>query len=369
VSVPLAGAPSAWWYATRGSGTVALVLLTASVVVGVVDLGRWRSQRWPRFVVDGIHRTVSLLAVAMVVVHVITTVADGFTSIGLLDAVFPFASSYRPLWLGLGAVSFDLLIAVTLTSVLRRHIGHRTWRAVHWAAYACWPLALLHGLGTGTDTPVAWMLLVSLLCLLAVIAAVGWRVAIAWPEDDRKRSLAGALGAAALLALVLWTAAGPLAGNWASRAGTPATLLASVGSAPPSAGSAGASDRAASALRIPFTSHLAGTVSQRAAAGGNVVVDIRARVRAGTAASLEVKIEGQPLGGGGVAMSASRVTLGPTSEPRLYSGRVTALRGSRVLASASNGRTTLRLQLDLSLDQESGRVTGTVDAQSAGGES
>ena len=159
--------------------------------------------------IDGLHRTVSLLAVAVVGVHVLTTVADGFTPIGLKDAVIPFASPYRRLWLGLGTLAFDLLLAVTLTSVLRRRLGHRAWRAVHWTAYACWPLALIHGLGTGTDTPVPWMLLLSAACLPRVLVAVGWRVAAAWPEDSGRRTLAGAVRGGRVAGARLWVAAGP----------------------------------------------------------------------------------------------------------------------------------------------------------------
>jgi sulfoxide reductase heme-binding subunit YedZ len=149
----LAAGPSPFWYLTRGAGAVALLLLTASVVLGIVDFSRWRSDRWPRFVTDRLHRNVSMLALVIIALHIVTTVADGFTPIGLKDAVIPFLSPYRPLWLGLGALAFDLLVAVAVTSMLRRRLGYGAWRAVHWTAYACWPLALVHGLGTGTDTP------------------------------------------------------------------------------------------------------------------------------------------------------------------------------------------------------------------------
>jgi DMSO/TMAO reductase YedYZ heme-binding membrane subunit len=371
MTVLLASAPSLWWYATRGAGAAALVLLTASVVLGVVDVGRWQSPRWPRFVVDGLHRTVSLLAVAMVAVHVVATVADSFTSIGLSDAVIPFASSYRPLWLGLGALSFDVLLAVAVTSMMRRRIGHRAWRAVHWAAYACWPLALLHGLGAGTDTPVAWMLLLTLACLAPVLAAAGWRAAAAWRDDPRKRALAGALAGASLLALVLWTASGPLGPRWASRAGTPATLLASVGAAPSGSAAPATSNTAnasAPSLRFPFTSHLGGAVHQRSLAGGDILVDIRSRL-SGPPARLEVQIQGQPLGDGGVAMRASRVALGPPASPLRYRGQVTALGGSRLTARVGDGTTTVELHLDLAIDQVTGRVRGTATARSLGGSS
>jgi methionine sulfoxide reductase heme-binding subunit len=147
----LAAGPSPFWYLTRGAGAVAMLMLTASVALGILDLSRWRSDRWPRFLTDALHRNVSMLALVLVAVHVITTVADGFAPIGLQDAIIPFLSPYRPLWLGMGAIAFDLLLAVMVTSLLRRHLGYRAWRVVHYAAYACWPLAMLHGFGTGSE--------------------------------------------------------------------------------------------------------------------------------------------------------------------------------------------------------------------------
>ena len=363
----VASAPSAYWYSTRGAGIVALLLLTASLAMGIVDLSRWQSVRLPRFVLDGLHRTLSLLAVAMVAIHVVTTVADGFTPIGLTDAVIPFASPYRPLWLGLGTLSFDLLLAVTLTSVLRRRIGHRAWRATHWAAYACWPLALIHGLGTGTDTPLPWMLLLSAACLLVVLVAVGWRVVTAWPDDSGRRTLAGALGATGLLALIIWMVGGPLGPNWASRAGTPAPLLASVGADP----AAGTTVHVASAasLAIPFSADLSGSMHERIATSSNLaVLQIRSSLSGGAKGKLGIQIEGVPLGSGGVSMQASRVTLGTRSEPSLYRGRLIQLRGGRLLASLSDGKSVIQLNVNLSIDQASQRVTGTVAARSVAGQ-
>ena len=367
MTLVMASAPSAYWYATRGAGIVALLLLTASVVMGIVELSRWQSERLPRFVLDGLHRTLSLLAVAMVVIHVLTTVADGFTPIGLKDAVIPFASPYRPLWLGLGTLAFDLLLAVTLTSILRRRIGHRAWRAVHWTAYGCWPLALVHGLGTGTDTPLPWMLLLSAACLVAVLVAVGWRVATAWPEDSGRRTLAGALGAAGLLALALWVAAGPLGPNWAARAGTPAPILASVGAG--SGSGASPRDASASQLPIPFSSRLSGVVRQRIAAGsGLAVLNIRTSLHGATQGTLGIQIQGEPLSDGGVSMQGSRVTLGPPGEPSLYRGRLIQLNGGRLLANLSDGEAVVQVNASLSVDQATQRVTGRASAQSIGGQ-
>src|SRR5579859_4591881 len=176
----VASGGKAMWYLTRGTGLMALLLLTASMVLGIVEVNRWQSSRWPRFVTAGLHRNLSLLSVAFVSLHTTTTVIYGFAPIGWLDAVIPFRSPYRPLWLGLGALSTDLLIAMIGTSLLRGRLGYRAWRAVHWSAYACWPVALLHGMGTGTDIRLGWGTALNLLCLVAVLAAVWWRLSGAW---------------------------------------------------------------------------------------------------------------------------------------------------------------------------------------------
>lgn len=227
LTVPLgAVGPSTYWYLTRSTGAVALLLLTLSVALGVAGVSRFSSPRWPRFVVDSLHRNVSLLALAFLLLHILTAVLDSFAPISLLDAFIPFAGSYRPFWLGLGAVAFDLLLAVTLTSFLRRRLGYGAWRATHWLAYACWPIALLHGLGTGSDVKSTWLLALNILCLAVVALAVGVRAITGWPEHARVRGAALGTTAAFTLFLVLWLPGGPLGHGWAHRSGTPTSLLA-----------------------------------------------------------------------------------------------------------------------------------------------
>ncbi len=364
MSLPIAAGPSAYWYATRGAGIAALVLLTASVALGILDLSRWQSERWPRFVVDGVHRTVSLLAVALVAVHVVTTLLDGFTNIGLLDAFIPFASSYRPIWLGMGAVAFDLLLAVIATSLLRPRIGYPAWRAVHWASFACWPLALVHTLGTGTDAPLGWMLAISVICLLAVLVSVGWRISLSWLEGDRRRTLAASGIGAAVLATVIWTAGGPLGSDWAPRAGTPRSLLASF--QPTTTTTAAAPPKSGPTLAPSFSAGLSGSVRQhQLPAAGLVDVDIRAVLHGDATGSLEIQIQGQPLGGGGVSMTGSRVSIGPPGDPLQYEGKLTSLSGTRLLASVSNGSESRRLDVRLSIQPGSRRLSGTVSSAPA----
>jgi predicted ferric reductase len=228
---------SAYWYLTRSTGAVALLLLTLTIVLGVIDVERWSTARWPRFVIDSLHRNAALLALVFLVLHILTSVLDSFASISIVDALVPFVGSYRPFWLGLGAVAFDLVIAVIVTSWLRARMGFASWRAVHWLTYASWPIALLHGLGTGSDASSNWLLALSILCMVAVLAAVLTRVLAGRRENLAIRGAAlGGAGAFSLF-IALWLPSGPLGSEWARRAGTPAALLAHSHASAKSSGS------------------------------------------------------------------------------------------------------------------------------------
>jgi sulfoxide reductase heme-binding subunit YedZ len=214
------------WYLTRASGTVALLLLSVAVALGVADVRRWGSPRWPRFLVDRLHRNASLLALVFLVLHVLTSVADSFAPISLAAAFVPFVSPYRPFWLGLGAVALDLMVAVIVTSLLRRRLGQGAWRATHWLVYACWPIALLHTFGTGSDVQQGWLLALSAGCLTLVLAAVVARTVGSWHAVSvRARALALGGAGAFTAGLLLWLPSGPLGREWARRSGTPAALL------------------------------------------------------------------------------------------------------------------------------------------------
>jgi len=169
------------WYATRGAGIVSLLMFTAVMVLGVLNVSRWQRPAWPRFLTAGLHRNLSLLALVFLGVHIVTAIVDPFTSLGLAAAIVPLASSYRPLWVGLGVVAVDLLIALVVTSLVRARLGQRAWRAIHWLAYAAWPLALAHGVGAGSDGFAAWMLALDAVCVAAVGLAAAWRLVVIRP--------------------------------------------------------------------------------------------------------------------------------------------------------------------------------------------
>jgi hypothetical protein len=330
------------------------------MVLGVIDVTRWSTPSWPRFVLDSLHRSVSLLVIVFLGVHILTAVLDSFAPISLLDAVLPFLGSYRPLWLGLGTVAFDLLIALAVTSLMRQRLGHRAWRITHWLAYACWPIALLHGLGTGSDVKSAWSLVLTGGCVLAVAAAVCVRVLRGWPEHRTVRG--GALALTALLPVVLiaWLPGGPLDRGWARSAGTPASLLGS--SARAAASSAQSSH--SSSLAGPFDVRLSGTIKEGPGPRrGWVAVKISTSFTGAVAGRLDLEIDGQSVGEGGVSLRSSSVTLGSPPTPEVYRGKIVALNGNRLLATVrgTEGRS-LSLQVVLAIDSANGTVRGTLAA-------
>jgi len=181
---------SVLWYTTRGAGAVSLLLLSAVVVLGVLSSLRFEVPSWPRFLTTGLHRNLSLTAVVFLALHVVTAVVDPFTHLGWVAAVVPFSSYYRTFWLGLGVIAFELLVAVTVTSLVRGMIGHSAWRLIHWLSYASWPVAVIHGFGTGTDASSAWMLAMDVLCIVAVIGSAVARLTMNPPDPlaaDRAR--------------------------------------------------------------------------------------------------------------------------------------------------------------------------------------
>jgi methionine sulfoxide reductase heme-binding subunit len=170
---------TALWYASRATGVVSLLLLSAVVVIGILINRKGRLPGLPRFAVTGLHRNLSLLAVVFLAVHVLTAVFDQYVSIQLVAAIVPFASHYEPLWIGLGAVSLDLIVALIATSLVRSRLSPRVWRAVHWLAYVSYPVALLHSIGSSTDLRAGALLALTVVCVLAVAGAVAYRLATA----------------------------------------------------------------------------------------------------------------------------------------------------------------------------------------------
>lgn len=179
----------ALWYLGRGTGIVTLLLLTVSVVLGIGTRSGRPAPWLPRFAVAALHRNTSLLATVFLVLHVVLLLFDPYAQLDVLDTVFPFLAGYAPFWVGLGTLTLDLMAALVITSLLRHRIGHRTWRAIHWTAYASWPIALTHALGSGTDAGTLWFLVLAGACSVAVAGAVVWRLSATFAENTRRAAI------------------------------------------------------------------------------------------------------------------------------------------------------------------------------------
>ncbi len=358
---------TALWYLTRATGLVSLILLSATVVLGTVASVGWTTDRWPRFLSQSVHRNLSLFCVALIGVHVVTTVGDGYVPIGLADAVIPFRSPYRPIWVGLGAVAFDMLLAVAITSALRRRIGVAAWRGVHWLAYACWPIAVIHGLGSGSDARLPGAKVVFVLCTAVVAAAVAWRLAVGRARSVTWRFGGAVAGAGALVVIAAFAAAGPLRPGWSHRAGTSPALLAqlsgsasaSYSGAPPSTSTSTSAPPVSGIPSAPFETTVSGTVTTTSPPNGDGDAEVTLSMQlADTTVPLKIRIVG-PAVNGGVDLHRSEVTFGP------FSGEVTALDGSTIGILVSGPTGSLNLTMSLSLNPGAESLTGQLSGSAA----
>jgi len=177
----------AFWALGRATGVVSLVLFTVTVLLGVLTRSGRPALGLPRFAVTLVHRNVSLLATALVVIHVVSLLLDPYAQLRLVDVLVPFLGTMKPFWLGLGTFAFDLVLALVVTGLLRQRLGQRTFRFVHWFSYAMWPVAVLHTLGDGSDVGKSWLVLILLACVVSVVASLFWRVSTTFVEFQHTR--------------------------------------------------------------------------------------------------------------------------------------------------------------------------------------
>lgn len=164
------------WYASRATGVISLILLSIVAILGIVVNRQGHLPGLPRFAVTGLHRSLSLLTVAFLGTHIVTAIADGYVHIPWLSTIVPFSSPYERFWIGLGTVAVDMTAAVIVTSLLRARLRPAVWRAVHWLAYASYPVTLVHSMGASKDLRSGWLLGLTMASVFAVVTAIGYRI-------------------------------------------------------------------------------------------------------------------------------------------------------------------------------------------------
>jgi sulfoxide reductase heme-binding subunit YedZ len=193
------------WYAARASGIAAYIVLSVVVSIGITMGGKAQSRRWPRFAVEDIHRFGGLLVGSLIGVHVAAIALDSFLPFSIGQLVVPFTARYRPLWTGMGVFAAELLLALAITNHYRKRLPHGFWRAAHYANFAVWALASLHGIFAGTDRSAGWLAVLYGASIATVLALLAWRIAGGGLHPLRVLG-AGAVGVVALPLLLL----GPL---------------------------------------------------------------------------------------------------------------------------------------------------------------
>lgn len=179
--------PGWFWYASGATGAICLVLLSLVTILGVLVNRRGRLPGLPRFAVTGLHRNLSMLTVTFLGLHIGTAIADAHVYIPWFATFLPFTSGYERVWVGLGAVAVDLVAAVIVTSLLRDRLAPFVWKAVHWLAYAAYPVTVAHSFGGHDDLQSGWLLVLAVVTILAVVAAIGYRVSGANRAVSRPR--------------------------------------------------------------------------------------------------------------------------------------------------------------------------------------
>ena len=360
---------SVTWDVARAGGLTAYVLLTLSVILGLLLSVRWQSTRWPRLITNDLHRYLTLLSLVFVAVHGLASLLDPFMQFSLSEILVPLMSHYRPVWMALGIVAGYLGVALWLSTELRPWIGYTTWRRLHGLTFAVYALATVHGLATGSDSRTPWALALYAGSVMVVGTLLGYRLLT--PIGARGKAYPNL---ATLLALVivggaLWTASGPARSGWNAIAnngqGNGARgLQAAAATSTSNRSTAGASS---GVFAAPFSAGLQGTLQQTGPdAGGSVTLRLSTTLSGGPGGTFQMLLQGTSSGDGSLAVSAGQLTLiGPGGSPR-YQGTLQGLSGDATGTRLSAllrgpGAQSLSVQGVVQLTPE-GRVSGTIQA-------
>ncbi len=176
------------WYAARAAGVVAYLLLSTTVTLGIAMAGKKKLHRWPRFAIEDVHRFGGILVGTFVVIHIATIAIDSWLPFSVGSIIVPFTSAYKPLWVGLGIVAAELLLALAVTNRLRTtRISYRFWRRAHYLNFAVWGGATLHSLGSGTDRSTPWLIGLQAAGIALVTGAATWRLLASRLQPRRLR--------------------------------------------------------------------------------------------------------------------------------------------------------------------------------------
>lgn len=341
----IATASPALWYLTRVSGLAALIILGAVALLGIAVAGKLLPSGAARFLGPDLHRRLSLTLVVVLGIHIATALADSFVPIGWSAAIVPFLSHYRRAFVGFGTLAFDGLLIVIASSLVRHHLGFSLWKRTHLLVWLVLALAIVHGLGTGSDSRLAAVLITygAISVGIIVLATLRIRRDPDLAHAARTLGIVGVLGVPGVVAL--WARSGPLRPGWSARIDGTATAVAAT-----------AVTRSPDPLGGTITAAVTTTQAQ-----GTTDLTIAGSV-IGTNEQLRVVLAGQESDGL-FAVSSGTVTVGTTTTASLCHGTVTALQGSAISFALTCPHGTVDGTATLTIEGRS--ATGDVSFSSA----
>jgi sulfoxide reductase heme-binding subunit YedZ len=164
-----------FWYTSRATGFVALILFTLVVSLGTFVANRIGGTIVGRFELNELHRSVSIVAVIFLAIHIVSTVVDSYVPTGWISVLVPMTSAYKRLPVAIGTVAFDLILAVWISSLLKVRISNSSWRFIHWFSWLAFVSAIVHTLLIGTDSRSGVGLILVIVCAGVVLLAAIWR--------------------------------------------------------------------------------------------------------------------------------------------------------------------------------------------------
>ena len=357
--MPTFTASTLTWDVARAGGFVAYLLLTLSVALGLALSLGWRTKRWNRFVTNETHRFVTLLALVFTGIHTLAVVVDPFIGFGPLEVLIPLLAHYRPLWIAFGIVSAYLILAIWLSEYARPHIGYAWWRRFHYLSFAGFILALVHGIGTGSDTRTIWGVLIY---GGSVVVIGGLLIARLFPASPKARHpLPAAFMVMGVTFGALWAFRGPLQPGWNAIAnngnGSGGTVQQTVSNpSGPSTGSVAPTQPPSLAApnSIPFQARLF------QGSGGTIVVD--GQLMDGSGDGFQIQIVSTDGGSGGnLGQIVIQRPDGATCDGTVDSIGNTDLTASCTTTDGASWKITLTIQ-----QGERSRIAGTFDVTQTG---
>ena len=179
-----------WWYVTRASGIIAYLLLWLSTILGLAVSSKYMDIMLDRMFTYDFHQFISLLSIAFLLIHILVLLVDRYLPYSVAQILIPFISPYRPFWVGIGVISFYIILLVTTTFYIKKRIGMHSFRVIHYLSLAGFLGGLLHGFFSGTDTALPAMRIVYYATgLSALFFTVYWVVMVSMHRAEKKRQV------------------------------------------------------------------------------------------------------------------------------------------------------------------------------------